>query len=285
MIDLTADDGTIETGRVEVSPGVELHYERRGGGPDVVLVNDFLMESSSWRPFTSRLQNECRLLSYDLRGQGASSRADAVWADHVADLTALLDRLGVREAFLLGSSSAAMLCRDFALAHPERTRGLLLAGPALSPFGKGRIRRIVTSWIRTLDGLGLPALFDQLYPLIWGDYSAEAAGMTGFLGRKQAFLALHTPETVRTGMTVSLMAENDPALLAGVLCPVLVVAGDDDFVLGVGAAERLAELFPRGRAVIFPRTGHLPFIEQPHRFQEEAAAFVAEVVKEGRPGD
>ncbi|MEU9889394.1 alpha/beta hydrolase [Sphaerisporangium sp. NPDC051011] len=285
MIDLTADDGTIETGRVEVSPGVELHYERRGGGPDLVLVNDFLMESSSWRPFTSRLQNECRLLSYDQRGQGESSRADAVWADHVADLATLLDALGVREAFLLGTSSAALLCRDFALAHPKRTRGLILAGPALSPFGGRRHRRIVTSWIRTLDGQGLPALFDQLYPLVSGDYGAEVAGTTGFLGRKQAFLALHTPETIRAGMAASLMADHDPVLLAGVRCPVLVVAGDDDFILGVAAAERLAELIPRGRAVVFPRTGHLPFVEQPHRFQEEAAAFVAEVVKGGRDGD
>lgn len=277
----SATQDTMETGTVRVNADVELSYERRGQGPDVLLINNTFMDKSSWRPFTSRLADDCRLLSYDLRGQGASGtpEREASWADHVQDVIALLDGVGARQVVLVGTSFSAVLCRDVALAYPDRVRGMVLAGPALSPWGKRRHRRIVSSWLTTLDTVGLSAMYDQLYPVVSGDYNAEVAGTAGFLGRKQGFLALHSAESVRAGMAVSLTADGDPTLLTRVQCPTLLVVGDDDFGLGPTGVAELVKLLPHGRAVIFPQVGHLPFIEQPDRFQDEVAAFVTEITQ------
>ncbi|MFK0288006.1 alpha/beta fold hydrolase [Streptomyces sp. NPDC090499] len=268
-------------GLVKVADGVELHYETRGSGPDVVLLNNFFMDSSSWRAYTADLEESCRLIAYDLRGQGASVRTggQVVWQDHVDDLAGLLDGLGVERAFLVGTSFSALLARDFALAHPDRVHGLILAGPALSPWGERRHRRIVRSWITALDGVGLAALYDQMYPLVAGDKAAEKAGTVGFLGRKQSFLSLNTPDEVRQGLEASLAAPADPQLLTQLHQPVQLFVGDDDFALGPSAVEELVKLLPDARAVVVPGAGHLPFLEYPDRFQHETAAFVARITE------
>ena len=65
--------------------GGELYYEDRGEGPPVLLLNNFYLVSPVWRNFTDRLEGEFRLISYDLRNQGASfpGEAPVTFADHV----------------------------------------------------------------------------------------------------------------------------------------------------------------------------------------------------------
>jgi pimeloyl-ACP methyl ester carboxylesterase len=269
---------TVRTGTIRVGDDAELYYERRGAhGPAVVLIPNFFMDATSWRPFTDALEHEHQLIAYDLRGQGGSSRPEAepAWADHIGDLEVLVDELALGRVFLVGTSFSALLCRDFAIAHPDRVAGIVFAGPAISPWGSRRHRRIIRAWLHAMDAVGLPALYDLMYALVSGDCAAEAAGTAGFLGRKQAFLALHTQEEVRSGMAVSLTADADPALLTEVACPTLVVAGDDDFSLGVSAVEEMVRLLPEGSSLILPKVGHIPFIEEPAIFQAEVAAFFA----------
>ena len=266
------------TGTVDVGNGVELRYERRGDhGPDVVLIPNFFMDAAGWWPFTPRLLDGCRLLAYDLRGQGASTHPpqQPTWDDHVRDLGVLLDRLDLGPAVLVGSSFSALIARDYALARPERVRGLVFAGPALSPWGTGRHRLIIRSWIRTLERQGLSALYSQMYPLVAGDWKAEATGNAGFLARRQGFLAHHTADEVGAGLAASMAADPDPDLLTRLRSPTLLVVGDDDFSLAGSGVEELLRLLPDGRGVVVPRAGHLPFVDDPQTFQSAVAAFVA----------
>jgi pimeloyl-ACP methyl ester carboxylesterase len=103
------------------------------------------VDRKSWRSYTANLSSEARLTSYDLRGQGDSSPpGEPEWAEHIT-------------------------VRDFAMVHPERVQGLVLAGPAMSPHGPQGLRRITKSWLKSLDTSGLSVLYDQLYPLVSGD--------------------------------------------------------------------------------------------------------------------
>src|SRR5690606_11429991 len=52
--------------------------------------------------------------------------------NHLVDLEAVLDRLSIHAAILVGSSMGGGLAIDFALEHPERTIGLVLVGTAVT---------------------------------------------------------------------------------------------------------------------------------------------------------
>ena len=60
---------------IEVPGGAELYYELRGQGPQLTIINNFFIISPLWRNFTTRLVTRNRILTYDLRNQGASSAA------------------------------------------------------------------------------------------------------------------------------------------------------------------------------------------------------------------
>jgi pimeloyl-ACP methyl ester carboxylesterase len=82
------------------------------------------------RPEFDRLTAVGRVVYYDQRGCGRSTREDAAsWEDHVADLDRLIDRVGGAPVYLAGSSWGSYLALLFAVRHPERVRALVLGSP------------------------------------------------------------------------------------------------------------------------------------------------------------
>jgi 3-oxoadipate enol-lactonase len=264
--------------RLTVGDGSQLYVEDRGSGPPIVILNNFFMASPVWRSFTSRLVEKHRILTFDFRGQGGSTCASetATWQHHIEDLDAIVSGADAESVYLLGTSMSAVMCRDYALAWPEKVRGLILAGPALSPWGRRRGRRILKNWLKVLRTDGMPALFDEMYPLVFGDLMIETIGTSGYLGLRESFLILHTQEQIDATLSVSLAADTDPKLLKHLAVPTLLIVGDDDFGWSRSAVEAMGELISDLTAVEIPRAGHLPFLEATEDFENAVSLFVSE---------
>lgn len=263
--------------RLTVADGSQLYIEDRGSGPPIVILNNFFMASPVWRSFTSQLVKEHRILTFDFRGQGGSTCAGqtATWQHHLQDLNAVVANAGAESVYLLGTSMSAVMCRDYALAWPEKVRGLILAGPALSPWGRRRGRRILKNWLKVLRSDGMAALFDEMYPLVFGDLMIETIGTSGYLGLRESFLILHTQEQIDDTLSVSLTADTDPELLRQLAVPTLLLTGDDDFGWSRSAVEAMGELISDLATVEVPRAGHLPFLEATEDFENAVAQFVS----------
>jgi pimeloyl-ACP methyl ester carboxylesterase len=109
-----------------------LSGESAGDGPPVVLLHGL---SATRRHVVqgSRhlIRRGYRLIAYDARGHGASDPAPRYeYADLVGDLIAVLDRLELERAALVGSSMGAATALAFALDHPERVPALVQITPA-----------------------------------------------------------------------------------------------------------------------------------------------------------
>src|SRR5687767_13361030 len=146
--------------------GGELYYEQRGQGPRLTIINNFFIISPLWRNFTTRLVQRNHILTYDLRNQGASTSVEPElrFESHIDDLAFLLDTLQVERTYLLGTSTSTLICRDFALAHPDRVKGLILVGPLFCPYGSRRRKYLTQSWLNSLETGGTKALFSHIYP-------------------------------------------------------------------------------------------------------------------------
>jgi pimeloyl-ACP methyl ester carboxylesterase len=106
--------------------------ESAGEGPPVVLLHGL---SATRRHVVqgSRhlIRHGYRLIAYDARGHGASDPAPRYeYADLVGDLAAVLDRLELERAALVGSSMGAATAMAFALDHPDRVPALVQITPA-----------------------------------------------------------------------------------------------------------------------------------------------------------
>ncbi|MER7083189.1 Pimeloyl-ACP methyl ester carboxylesterase [Saccharopolyspora kobensis] len=265
--------------RIPTREGVELYYESSGEGTAVVCLNNFFINSPFWREYTEELSRSCRVVTYDMCNHGASSRVaqEPTWEEHAEDVVGLLDALEIESAHLIGTSASTQLARDVALAYPERVRGLVLAGPVLGLRGMRRHRQLNRSWLLTLEHHGMTALYGQMYPEVISGEMNEESGTPGFLGLREAFLAMSTPEELTNGLTLVQQGETDPALLSRIEAPTLIVLGDDDILLSPTRGRELAALFPNGRCAMMPNAGHVPFLDDAEGFQAIVREFVEEV--------
>ena len=83
-----------------------------------------------FRRFSEALGEFCRLIVYDKRGMGLSSRGTpgTPLETRMDDIRAVLDHAGIERAAVMGESEGGPLSMLFAAAHPERVTHLVLQG-------------------------------------------------------------------------------------------------------------------------------------------------------------
>jgi non-heme chloroperoxidase len=130
---------TITVGQENSSP-IELYYEDHGSGPPVVLLAGWPLDSRSWEPqLASLLQAGHRVVVYDRRGFGRSSRpAGGYDFDTLAeDLHAVLVELDLRDVTLVGFSlGTGELARYVGRHGTERLRGCVFIESLAPSFAK-----------------------------------------------------------------------------------------------------------------------------------------------------
>jgi pimeloyl-ACP methyl ester carboxylesterase len=98
--------GFVEVGRENSTP-VELYYEDQGAGRPVVLIHGYPLNGHSWERQTRELLAAGhRVITYDRRGFGQSSKAGTGYDydTFAADLNTLLETLDLRDVILVGFS-------------------------------------------------------------------------------------------------------------------------------------------------------------------------------------
>lgn len=268
-------DGNQDLHRTE--DGVEIYYEHRGQGPWLTILSSVFVVSTAWRHFTEQLVESNTVLSYDIRNQGASTMGDGSYENHLNDLKSLLDGLGIEQTYLLGVSFSTMFARDFAVRHPDRVKGLILCGPAISPYESNRRNLHLKTWLAALEAGGPAGLFAASYPFVIGDRTIAKGGSAAYLALRDRFLALHSKAQLRSNLEGGLQADNDPEKLRNLKCPVLLFTGDDDFNIGRSSMEDLAGMIPDARVEVIERCGHAPYVEQTEEFERIVQEFVTEV--------
>lgn len=91
-----------------------------GDGDPLVLVHGLSASQKSWRRLIADFGDRCRLITYDQRGHGASSRSsDYSWPSFVGDLEALVIELDLSHFAVVGSSLGAGVALEVASQTTE----------------------------------------------------------------------------------------------------------------------------------------------------------------------
>jgi non-heme chloroperoxidase len=128
--------GYITVGR-ENSASIDLYYEDHGTGTPVVLIHGYPLSSSSWEKQVLVLLNAgFRVITYDRRGFGASSRPSVGYDSDTLtrDLHILLRTLDLRETILVGFAlGTGEVVRYVGTYGSDRVSHVILLAP-LQPF-------------------------------------------------------------------------------------------------------------------------------------------------------
>jgi 3-oxoadipate enol-lactonase len=114
-------------------PDGELWAEETGSGTAVVLIHGDWTDSRIWARLVPLLQDRYRVIRYDLRGFGRSSRPSRPFT-RLEDLRAVLDHFGIRQAVAVGHSGGGGPALGLALHCPERVLAATLVAPGIHDY-------------------------------------------------------------------------------------------------------------------------------------------------------
>lgn len=120
-------------GLVEVTD-VELHYERRGTGPSIVLVHGGTVDGGFYDEIADLLADEFTVVVYDRRGNFRSpvprNRETSI-TQQADDLAKLIEASSVQPAVVWASSIGGVIALELLVRRPQLLRGLIVHEPTL----------------------------------------------------------------------------------------------------------------------------------------------------------
>jgi pimeloyl-ACP methyl ester carboxylesterase len=242
--------------------GVKLYYEVHGQGPALILTHGYSSTSQMWAGQIAPLEPHFTVVTWDMRGHGQSDYpADqGQYSEEatVADMAALLDTVGAKDAVVGGLSLGGYMSLAFHRAHPERTRALLIidTGPgykndqARDGWNANAIARA-----DKFDKEGLP---------------------DATRGSAEVRLARHRDATGLARAARGMLTQRDARViesLPAVAVPSVVIVGANDTPF-LAASDYMAAKIPGAKKVVIPDAGHSANIDQPALFNAALLDFL-----------
>ena len=247
---------------------VEVHHLVDGpvDAPVVVLANSIGSTHRMWDPQVPVLAERYRVIRFDNRGHGESPVPPGPYTmdDLAGDELALLDRLGVADAHLVGLSLGGMMSMTVAAAHPERVRslGLLCTSALLGPAQMWR-DRATTAREQGMGALGPAGVARWLSEPFSKEHPDVVADV-------QAMLESTPPEGYAAACSaIEKMDLRDR--LPSISAPTLAVAGSEDPATPPEHLRLIADAIPGARLAVLDGAAHMATIEQPDAGHRAAA--------------
>ena len=265
-------------------PGAQgVNYAEVGSGEPILFVHGL---AGCWRNWLENLPyfgQAYRAIALDLPGFGDSPMPS--WDISMPNYGRLIhdfcERLGIDHlAALVGNSMGGFISTEAVIQRPERFERLVLVSAAGISFWEAKGRRVEAA----------ARMIEAAAPqLLHGDrkfFLARPVGRQIAFGRVFRNPNKLRPELLkeqtRPGLSAPGFADAMTSIagydtrerLPEIEIPTLVVWGLNDQIVPVEAALGYHRLIPRSRLEIFERTGHLPQLERPARFNPMLEQFI-----------
>jgi pimeloyl-ACP methyl ester carboxylesterase len=254
----------------QIDEGIRLYYELSGAedAPVIVQFGGGLFGRHNFGLVNDGFRDRFRLLSFDARGYGASSKPREAYTIEgwAADGAALLDAVGLERVFVHGTSMGGMIAIAFTASYPERT----IAACADVAFAKPDLyrRTLFQVWRRMAESMPWDDFSDHVTTQAVGAQFMESPEGENIFQLVRDIVGLNDPYTVRQACLAMERMDLSP-LVPEIARPLLMTNGTHDVLCppelapsGLGA-RRMAELNPNVTVVEFPDIGHADLVECP----------------------
>ena len=269
---------------IRTEDGVDLHYIEAGSGTPLVLVHEFAGDARSWEPQLRFFARRYRCIAFFARGYTPSSVPSdpaAYSQDHAADdIAAIITRLDLAPAHVVGLSMGAFATLHLGLRHPHLARSLTAAGVGYgaAPDKRAQFRGEIDASVAKLRAVGMEAfartythgptrlVFEEKDPRGFaefsaqmGEHSAEGAALT-MLGVQRERPSLFELE----------------AGFRALKLPTFIIAGDEDDPT-LEPALYLKRCIAGAALLVMPKCGHTMNLEDPDAFNRAVLDFITHV--------
>jgi 3-oxoadipate enol-lactonase len=258
--------------------GARLYWQEIGEGTPLLLVMGHGYSSAMWYAAVPELAQHHRVITFDNRGTGRSSKMRKISVGAMArDAFAVLDAAGVESAHVYGVSMGGGIILEMARQRPERVRSLVLGCTVAKTFGASQLPRHLRLLLR------LPApIFIELQKRLGGPPSANRYGTRASaenIARDASVIAAERGRSItsvaqtRAIAAYSISAEEVQSLRM----PALVLHGDEDTRVAYAAGLELHRLIAHSEMVTLHGAGHNYFVAAGKQANEAVQSFLRRV--------
>ncbi|KFC70876.1 3-oxoadipate enol-lactonase [Bosea sp. LC85] len=241
---------------------VTLNYRLQGSGTPLVCIHGVGSYLEAWEGVAERLADQFRILTFDLRGHGRSTKVQGRYEidDFVGDALALADHAGFETFHLAGFSLGGLIAQRLALTHQERIRRLVLLATVAGRTEDERAR--VAARLAALQAGDRGSHYDaSLSRWLTEDFQARNPELIAMLRRRNAE---NDPECYAAAYRV--LAQTDfGGLLDQIRVPVLVATGEEDAASNPRMARYMHERIGGSELHILPGMRHSILTEAPEQ--------------------
>ena len=253
-----------------------LYYELAGksDGPPLVLSSGLGGSASYWTPNLAALGEKYKLILYDHRGTGRSTRRlpDPVnVAAFAEDIVALLDGIGVDRAHLIGHAAGGVAGLALAIKAPDRLDKLVVVNGWAAP--DPHFLRCFDTRLALLRDSGVRAFLHAqpifLYPASWiSDHDAH-------LEAEEDIQFGHFPAVETVEKRISALRAFDVSMALGkIKAPVLALSAADDMLVPARCSDVLVNGIANAVGERMAWGGHACNVTDPSTFNKAVLSFL-----------
>lgn len=262
--------------------GDKLWFEDTGTGVAVVFIHGWCMSSAVWHYQLIGLKNSFRVIAPDLRGHGASRSITGrlnfeTFAADLSDLFCFLDLTGI---ILVGWSMGAQVALQAYSEVSDRLAGLVLLSStpcftAKADFPHG-LARNEAAGMRIKVGRDAHRALEGFHARMFEESELENLEIADQI--RALLVSIVPPDTNATLAALDSLANADMRnLLPDINIPTLVVNGERDKICLPEASNYLVSSISTASQIVFPRSGHAPFLSRYGEFNADIARFAESV--------
>lgn len=234
----------------------EIHYERHGQGPTLMLVPGLNGTGISWRKQVPAFARHFDVVVHDHRGCGQSTKSAIAYSiDQMAsDALKLMDGLGIAKAHYLGHSTGGAMGQVLAIDHPDRIDGLVLS--ATWAKSDAYFKRLFAARKRALKDSGPEAYLKAsnlalLPPWFVAERTAEVDAMEAMA------LENFGPPEIWESRIDAISVHDRLAQIGTIRHRTLILVAEDDMVTPLYFSKQLAAKLPNATLKTLATGGHM----------------------------
>lgn len=242
----------------------------------IIFIHGFPLNKSMWDKQLKSLNNDYRVIAYDIRGHGNTDvgAIDFSIDLFVNDLLGFMDALKIEKTILCGLSMGGYIALNAIENNPERFTALILSDTNCTADSPEAIEKRMNT-ILSIKENGVEKLANDLIPNLLAPESIRSNSEE--IAAVKEMIVTTTKQSLYNSLHAMANRKETCSKLAKIKVPVLILVGEEDKITPPEAASAMHEKIKGSLLQVIPHAGHLSNMENDDEFNSQLITFIAKI--------